>query len=53
MEAGHACVADPLNTAQHEMDSVVHSHHVYKSVWSPVIEEQLIMEKEPVGQSTQ
>ena len=33
------------------MDSVVHSHRVYKSVWSPVIREQLSLEKEPTGQS--
>ena len=31
---------------------MVYSHHVYKSVWSPVIGEQLILEKEPAGQST-
>ena len=25
-------MADPLDIMHHEMDSVVHSHHVYKSV---------------------
>ena len=36
--AGDARVADPLDTVHHEMDSVVCCRHVYKSVWSPVIE---------------
>ena len=31
-------VADPLDSVHHEMDSVVCGCHVYKSVWSPVIE---------------
>ena len=53
MEAGHACIADPLDTVHHEMGSVVCSHHVYKTVWSPVIGEQLVLEKDPVSQSTQ
>ena len=54
MEAGNIHVAEWLNTAYqwHEIGSVVHSHHVYKSVWLPVIE-QLILEKEPAGQFTQ
>ena len=38
MEAGDACVADQLDTVHHETASVARSHHVYKSVWSPVIE---------------
>ena len=49
MAAGDIRVADPVDTSvHHEMDDVVRSHHVYKSVWSPVIE-QLILEKEPAG----
>ena len=51
MEADDARVADRLDTAHHKMDSVIRSHHVYKSVWSPVIEH-LILEKEPASQST-
>ena len=27
------------------MDSVVHSHSVYKSMWLPVIEEQLVLKR--------
>ena len=34
MAAGDARVAD---TVHHKIDSMVHSHYVYKSVWSPVI----------------
>ena len=49
MAAGDASVADSLDTLHHEMDSVVHGHHVYKSVRSPVIGEQFILEKEPVN----
>ena len=45
-------VTDPVDTIHHEMDSVVCSHCVYKPVWSPVIGEQLGLEKEPVSQST-
>ena len=52
-EAHDTCVADLLDTVHHEMESVFHSHHVYKSVWSPVIEEQLVLEKEPADQLTQ
>ena len=52
MTAGNSCVADLLDTVHHEMDSVFRSHHVYKSVWSPIIGEQLILEKEPANQST-
>ena len=46
MEDGNTRVTDPLDTVNHEMDSAVHSHHFYKSVWSPAIGEQLILEKE-------
>ena len=42
----------PVDTVYHEMDSIVCSHHVYKSVWLSVIGEQLVLEKEPAGQST-
>ena len=52
MTAGDAHIEDLLDTVHHDIDSVVYSHHVYKSVWSPVIE-QLVLEKKPVGQSTQ
>ena len=45
MAAGNTHVADLLDTMQHEMDSMVHSHHAYESVWSPIIGEQLIMER--------
>ena len=51
MEAGNTHVTDLLDTVHHEMDSVVHSDHVYNSVWSSVIGE-LVLEKESVGQST-
>ena len=37
MTAGKAHIADPLDTVHHEMDSMVHGHHVYKLVWLPVI----------------
>ena len=49
---GDSRVADPVDIVHHEMDSVVRTHYVYTTVWSPVIE-QLILEKEPAGQSTQ
>ena len=52
MAAGDTHVADLVDIVHHEIDSAVHSHHVYKSMWSPVIGEQLILEKEPAGQST-
>ena len=42
----------PLGTVHHEMDSMFCSHHVYKSVCSPIIGEQLVLEKEPADQST-
>ena len=51
MAAGNSCVADPVDTVHHEIESMVRSHHVYKSVLSPVLE-QLGLEKEPVSQST-
>ena len=49
MATGDACVSDLLDTVHHEMDNVVRGHHVYKSVWLPVIGEQLILEKEPAN----
>ena len=53
MAAGDAHVLDSLDPVRHEMNGVlVCSRHVYKSVRSPVIE-QLNLEKEPDGQSTQ
>ena len=45
MAAGNTHVADPLDTMYHVMDIVVHSHHAYKSVWFPIIGEQLILER--------
>ena len=45
MAAGNTHVADPLDTMHHEMDSMVHSHHAYKSVWLPIIGEQLTLER--------
>ena len=45
MATGDTHVADPLDTMYHEMDSIVHSHHVYKPVWLPKIGEQLILER--------
>ena len=54
MAAGDARVIDPLDPVHHEMNNIpVYSNHVYKAVRSPVIGEQLIVEKEPDGQSTQ
>ena len=50
MEAGNTRITDLLDTVHHEMDSVVHSYHVYKSVWSSVIREP-VLEKKSVGQS--
>ena len=51
MAAGDVYKVDPPDTVHHIMDSVVHDHHIYKSVWSrsPVIGEQLILEKEPAN----
>ena len=51
MAAGDAHAIDLLDTVHHEMDSTVQIHHAYNFVWSPVIE-QLVLEKEPTGQST-
>ena len=45
MTAGNTHVADPLDTVYYEMDNMVHSHHAYKSVWLPIIGEQLILER--------
>ena len=50
MAAGDNHVADPLDSVHHEMDIVVRSHHVYESVWSPILREQLILEKELASQ---
>ena len=49
MAAGNTCATDPVDTVHHEMDSTVRSHRFYKSVWSPVIGEQLILEKGPAS----
>ena len=49
MAAGDTHVADPLDTMHHEMNSIVHSHHAYKSVWLPIIGEQLILERSPLA----
>ena len=46
MATGDTHVADQLDTVHHKIGSEVHGYHVYKSVWSPVIREQLILEKE-------
>ena len=53
MEAGDTRVADQVDTVHHEMDSTLHSHCVYKSVWLPVLGEQVVLEKEPASQSPQ
>ena len=45
MAAGDTHVADPLDTMHHIMDSMVHSHHAYKSLWLPIIRVQLILER--------
>ena len=52
MAADGACVTDLVDTVHYEMDSVVCSHNVYKSVWSPITDEQLVLEKEPARQCT-
>ena len=44
MVTGNTHIAHLLDTVHHEMDNVVCSHHVYKSIWSPVIE-QLILKR--------
>ena len=45
MTTGDTHIADPLDTMHHEIDSMVHSHHVYKSVWSTIIGEQVILRR--------
>ena len=45
MAASDTHVAYLLDTMHHKMDSMVHSHHAYKYVWSPIIREQLILER--------
>ena len=53
MAAGDTRAVDPVDTVHHEKDSVVpRSHCFYKSVQSPLIGEQLILEKKPATQST-
>ena len=52
MAAGDTRTTDPVDIVHHEIDSTVHSHCVNKSLWSPVIREQLIQKKEPASQST-
>ena len=52
MAAGDTRVADPVDTVHHKMDSVFYSNCVYKSVWSSTIGKQVILQKEPDGQST-
>ena len=52
MAAGDTRVAYLVNTVHHEMDIAVHSHCIYEYVWLPVIAKQLVLEKEPAGQST-
>ena len=49
MAAGDTHVADLLDTMHHEMNSIVHSHHAYKSVWLSIIREQLIVESSPLA----
>ena len=52
MAAGNTYVADLVDTVHHEMDSMVRSHRAYnKPVWSPVLGEQVILDKEPAGGS--
>ena len=49
MEAGDTFAADPVDTVHNEMDRAVCSHCFYKSVWSQVIEKQVLLEKEATG----
>lgn len=35
------------DTAYYELNSEICGHHIYKSVWSPAIGEQLYLKKEP------
>ena len=51
MAAGDTRAADPVGTVHHEIDSTVRSHRFYKSVKSPVLGKQLVLEKEPASQS--
>ena len=54
MAAGDAHVIDPVDPVHHEMNSMlVYSNYVHKAVRLPVIGKQLVVEKEPDGQSTQ
>ena len=32
-----------------EINSMIHGQHIYKSVWLPVIREQLYLEKDPIN----
>lgn len=41
MAAGNMCKAD---TAYYKINSLVHGHDIYKSVWLPVIGEKLYLE---------
>ena len=52
MASGDARVVDLLDSVHYEMNSMIRSRHVYKSVRSPVITEQLILKKDPTCQST-
>ena len=51
MATDNTRVTDLLDTVRHEMDGMVRSNHV-NLCGLPVIGEQLILEKEPAGQST-
>ena len=51
MAADDTRIVDLVDTVHHEINSTVRSHRVYKFVWSPAIGKQLILEKEPSGQS--
>ena len=53
MAAGDTRAADPVDIVRHEVDTVIRSHRFYKSVQLQVIGEQLVLEKEPAGSSTQ
>ena len=47
MAAGETSEASRLRSeADYEIYSMVRGHHVYKTVWTPVIEEQLYLEQE-------
>ena len=52
MAVGNTRAADLVDTVHIEMDSMVRSYRFYKSVYSPEIEEQLVLEKEPASQFT-